>query len=872
LAGVGIQISPVLKAELDSLEHPPSGVPWADTVGRLKRVEDGLGELQRSYVDVERQRALAVAGWAELSAARRAEFSKRLEAAAAPAGEGRVAEAIDGIRRTLRDGLPEAGRRREETREIARKLVAIATEFTTGTGALEAAMRADQEAPPERWPETVRGIEDAIVETGETLRERGSQALDALKIALAATREYGVDPTTAQQAVEEAAARISTASPLEIAPLLAEARRVAEEPIVSVVAGLLDEVRPRIAEARRLGRDPTEVFTAMNRAREALRLKIYSEALAASQEAVDRIAQITEDLESVREELAAVEEMFGRLRRAGFSTEPLDPALQRVRAQLERADTDGARAGLQQAILQVGREALKYFLQRWTELDAVRAYARDRGFLPENVDRELTEVRGLLDAGQLAEGVERLAAVEVALRTAAEPFVARRIEEMEKGFADIPDEALAAPIRRLLADADVTLRVKQDLIASIESLRRAERDFSAVFAAHASALVEELEAENRVLEEMGGAGDEIQRQIDEVQQIFNMGDFVQASRASQEIRTRARQQQLLRSEEAVSHAKLALVELETMGLDLAKFRAQLEEAQASARAGEYAGAYKAASRLEESAARTSAQALEIVEGLARAQELLGHLRESGADPGPFYEALRESRLAFQALDFEGARAHLEKALGGLADEGARAETNRLLADLERLIEDGRRLAVPMEPFAARLAQLKTEQATAPPGATQTAAQLVHDDLVAILRPVLEENLRGLERDLDIARGAGVDVDKILAPLVEARRRITLPVPSGAAALLDEARAEFVDTRGFVEHAQRVAKRARDALAEAELLHERRPPCAPRWSGSRPSSPAATTDGSSSSGAPSNATCSSRPISTCRRRSPVSRRC
>ena len=818
LAGVGIQVPEALRSELESLAHPPADAPWAATVGRLKRVEDGLASAQRAYIDQERSQAVAVAEWAELTPPRRAEFLTQLDAASAPAADGRVAEAIDGLRRVLRTGLPEASRRRDQSRDAATRLAGMASEFGAGTSRLEAALRADQDANPEKWPETVRAIDDSVVDTGEALRERGGQGLDALRTALAATREYGVDPSAAQRAVEDAAAKLGAAAPLDIGPLLTEARRTAEEPIVTVVAGLLDEVRPRIAEARRLGRDPSDVFAAMNRAREALRLKIYSEALAASQEAVERVGRLTEDLEDAREEFVAVEEMFQRLRRVGFSTEPFDPAIQRIRGHLDRAEAAPAKQLIQETLLAVGREALRFFVQRWTALDGVRSYAREHGFLAEDVDASITEVRKLLDAGALAEGVERLAAAEVALRTAAQPYVAGRISEMERGFADIPDEALAAPIRRLLADADVSLRVKQDLVASVESLRRAERDFAAVFAAHASSLVEELEAENRVLEEMGGPGDEIQRQIDEVQQIFNMGDFVQASRASQDIRTRARQQQLLRSEEAVSHAKLALVELETMGLDLTQFRGQLEEAQASARAAQYAEAYKAATRLEESAQKTWTSAQEVVEALARAQDLLARVRETGADAGPFYGTLREARLSFQALDFDAARAKLDEVLSGLTNAGARAETARLVADIERMIEDGRRLAIPMEVFTARLAQLRTESATGPPPAAATTAHHIHDDLVGVLRPVLEENLRGLERDLDIARAAGVDVEKILQPLAEARRRISLPVPAGAAALLDEARAEFVSTRGFVEHAERVARRARGALAEADLLH------------------------------------------------------
>jgi hypothetical protein len=818
LAGAGISLPPDVQKEIDALASPPEGEAWAATVGRLAHVEEALSGAQRSYVEGSRERALRLAEWSQLSEKRRVEFTARLDAAMRPIAEGRLVEAIDGIRRTVTEGLPEATARRQASREAAGKISAAAKEYGTLTSRLDVALRDDADATPDRWPDSVKAIDDSIVEVGEGLRERGSQALDSLKVALNATREYGVDPTGAQQAVEEASARITTASPLEITPLLADARKAAEEPIVAVVAGLLDEVRPRIAEARRLGRDPSDVFAAMNRAREALRLKIYSEALAASQEAVDRVSRLTEDLEGVRDELRAVEEMLERLRRVQFSTEPFEPQVQRVRNFLDRAETGPARDLLRETVLAVGREALQYFLQRWTALDGVREYARERGFLPPDVDAAMAEVRTQLESGQLAEGVERLAAVEVSLRTAAVPFVGRRIEEMERGFSDIPDEALTAPIRRLLADADVTLRVKQEVVGAVESLRRAERDFAAVFAAHAAALVEELEAEGHVLEAMGGAGDEVQRQIDEVQQIFNMGDFVQASRASQEIRKRAQQQQLLRSEEAVSHAKLALVELETMGLDLTKFRAQLEEAQSAARAGKYADAYRAASRLEEAAGKTWTGAQEIVESLVRAQDLLGRLREAGVDPSPFYESLRDARTAFQALEFEAARALLEKVEKGLGSEEARLETTRLLANVERLVEDGRRLALPMESYANRLARMRTEMATAQPEATRTEARLVHEELIAILRPVLEENLRGLERDLDIARGAGVDVERIVAPLSEARRRIALPVPAGAAALLDEARSEFVETRGFVEHAERVAKRAREALAEADLLH------------------------------------------------------
>ncbi len=818
LSGTGIVVPPEVKRELEALRNPTGEETWSSTVGRLVRAEDALRKAEVDHVGRARDRALQVANWAGLSGERMKEFERQLELAGAPVQEGRPAEALESIGRLLREGLPEAVEKRRTAREAASSLLQQAKEHGAPTAALESSLDAGAEVGVEGWPDTVPKTEAAFREVGEALRARSRQSLEGLRASVDATVDYGIDPSEARRAIEEATAKIESAAPLEIHPIFLDARRVAEEPVVTVIASVLDEVRPKIAEARRLGRDPSEVFAAMNRAREALRLKIYSEAFAASQEALDRVSRLTEDVNVAREELQALEEMVERFRRVGFAAESLEPTLARIRAHLDRVEVTAARELLRETVVHLGREALQFFLGRVTGLDRVREYARSRGFLTPEMDQTLTEARELLDRGELAEAAERVSRAEVELRNAAGPYVAGRVEEMEKGLRDIPDDALGAPVRRLLADADVSLRVKQDLVASVDSLRRAERDFSAVFAAHASALVEVLEAEGRILEQMGGTSDEVQRQIDEVQQIFNMGDFVKASRASQEIRTRAQQQQLLRSEEAVSHAKLSLVELETMGLDLSKFRAELEQAQEAARAAKYLDAYQVATRLEESAARARAAAQLVLDALGKAGERLNRLREAGVDPAPFYEPLRNARVQLQALEFDAARGTVEGVQQRLAEEEARLETSRLLQEIGLLIEDGQRLSSPMEPFSARFEQLKTERATAPADATRTGARLLHEELVAVLRPVLEENLRTLETDLDIARSAGVDLEKILLPLSEARRRLALAVPVGAAALLDAARSEFVSTRGLVEHAERVAKRARDALASADLLH------------------------------------------------------
>ena len=56
------------------------------------------------------------------------------------------------------------------------------------------------------------------------------------------------------------------------------------------------------------------------------------------------------------------------------------------------------------------------------------------------------------------------------------------MEELEKGFAEIQNDEVIAPVRRALADADVSLRVKEDLASSLDSLKRADREFATIFA------------------------------------------------------------------------------------------------------------------------------------------------------------------------------------------------------------------------------------------------------------------------------------------------------------------------------------------------------------------------------------------------------
>lgn len=813
----GLPLPSEFASTLRAVTGPPAAGDDGAVIDQLAQLDAWIRAAQGAFSTQLRARARQSAEWAGASPGVLAALDPELRAVMETVGEGKLAEGTDRVTELLLAKVPEVRERRDAMRTTGLEVMAAGRDLGVPTEALETALQADAESTALDWPRTVPAIEAANAQLADALRDRVAQVVQSLGRTLESVRDYDVDPTAALTVVEDVASRVPGAGATDLPKLLNEARAATEEPVVGIVASLLDAVRPKLVEVRRLGRNASEVFSAMNRAREALRLKIYSEALAASQEAIDRVGALTADLDAARAEAESLGELLGRLATTRFPTAAYEQGLARARSQLERVELDAAREVLAQTVRSLGSETVAYFSDRFAQLDRVFQLAAERGFLPPGAQDDLARARQLLENGELADAGELAAALEVRARTAAGPYVARRVEELEGGFREIPDESLVAPVRRLLADADVSLRVKEDLPASIESLRRAEREFSAVFAAHASTLVEMLEDERKVLEAMGGTGDEIQRQIDEVQQIFNMGDFVKASRTSQEIRSRAQQQQLVRSEESISHAKLALVELGKMGLDAGSLKGELESAGEAARARRYAEAYRLSNEVQESARRTKSRAEAVLQGMGEATDLWQELKAAGVAVDAFREQLKLAKASYGALDFDGALATVSALKGSLRAARDEAEATRLSAEVQLLREDIQRLSLDIGPLADAAAGLAERVARGPPAEAVAAAQRVHEELVQMVRPVLSENLRTLEQDLDVARSAGLESPDVVDLVAEARRRLALMVPIGAAEVIDRARTQLVENRGFLEHAERIVKRARDALSQAELV-------------------------------------------------------
>ena len=172
-----------------------------------------------------------------------------------------------------------------------------------------------------------------------------------------------------------------------------------------------------------MGRDPSEVFSAMNRAREALRLKIYSEAIAASQEAIDRVARATEELETARDEYAALDRLLQRLATSKFSVDAYRSQLARIRSMLDQVEGAQAREALKE-LRPPARPGSLSILPGAMEPPRQSRHLRERTRLRSrgNGNRVSCDSRAARCGRDRGSG-ERLALAEVQLRAASGPYI-----------------------------------------------------------------------------------------------------------------------------------------------------------------------------------------------------------------------------------------------------------------------------------------------------------------------------------------------------------------------------------------------------------------------------------------------------------------
>ncbi|MGI0150405.1 MAG: hypothetical protein ACREC5_00515, partial [Thermoplasmata archaeon] len=406
LAEVGLPVPEEVPPLLDESATFQSEGRWREAIDRALAVLEAVKAGEAKYADSLEGQFRRLAEWAGESPDRIALAAAQTQPLTESILAGHGGDGLTEYYAILDRELPAVAAKRAAARSEAEALLLTARELGVATSEVEEELAKEAAAVITSVPDRVGDLVASTDRTASAVRERVAQAVSGYGATLTSLQDGGSGVASALARLEAASLRIPAASPGELAGLLREAREATEEPVVLVVASLLDEVRPKLVEARRLGRNSSEVFGAMNRAREALRLRIYGEALAASEQALERVSTLTEDLEAARDEAQTLEELLEKLGGSRFPVASHLAALREVRECLERVELGRAQDMIHQTIERVGSEAVGFFQSQLAEIERIGEEARELGFRPEEFPQRLGLARALLAAGALAEAAE----------------------------------------------------------------------------------------------------------------------------------------------------------------------------------------------------------------------------------------------------------------------------------------------------------------------------------------------------------------------------------------------------------------------------------------------------------------------------------
>ncbi len=792
---------------------------FPEVASALKDWEAGLAKAEAGKTEATRERIRAVVKWAG-EESRLEAIEKELSPCFDALLSGDAKGAASCFEKNLATALPQGTKKLQQKVEEVQGLVKLSKELEIDPGSLTKALEGVQGASPLTYDRVAGSIDEAKAGTEKEIRSRSLERAKDLRDFSETLKEEGAEFSEGSAALEEVVSQIPSAALEDLKGLVARATEAVEGPAMSVVAAYIDEVRPRLVEARQLGRNAVPAIEEVNKAREAYRKKDFRQAVQRSQKALEIVSDLVADMEAGHEEISEFKHLLTRLATGGLAAPAYDEYVQKAEEALRKNELDKMRTELQEGLRVVGRESLPYFRSQLEQARRVLAQIEERGWSSAELPGKLKSVRQNFQEGRFAETAEALSNFKATLRASVAPHLTHRLEELGKAVEEIPDADSVSGVRRLMAETDIALKVKVDVELALEKLAQTEKELAVTFAARASSLVDELDEEVRGLGAMGIETGSLQREIQQIHQIFDMGDFVKASRASRELKARMLQQQLLRAEGEVSKAKFSLVELSKMGLEPAQLKQGLVDATERVRSGRYPGAYQRAANVLTEAEKLKVTAQKVREEIGSLAEIVSGLRKGGVgqeELQPVLPRAKQASEAYQAMDFERSLelvADLKATLRSLAQ---RREALRSISELGQLLTSSRQV-LPSDPSWEK--DLKEAEGKLSSGDAAAAVGMLKDlrpRIVDGVRGGLDGQLKTLEADLRSARSAGLDTSQVEGPLAEARRKLAEPVPMGVAELIDRARRDFFQGRAFLEQAQKSIALAREAVNQGELV-------------------------------------------------------
>ena len=655
------------------------------------------------------------------------------------------------------------------------------------------------------------------------LEEQGRSSLRArlqeLKGALTTATNSGADAGEVPHELEALVVEVDRVPLPEGFPLLARAQGLIEPPVLRVVFERLEEVRTYMEEARDLGRNVDQTVEKIRGVRDAIRDKDYTRALKVSSDVLDSARSSVEDMEIAHTELEEFKALIGRLGSGGLDASRFQQYIQEAEAALVKRDFTVARASLREGIRAVGRESSQFLGEQLDRVERTLTALSERHWTyPDEMSAHIEEANLLLSSARVAEAAEVLSQLSIQLKEAVAPSIQARLDELDQTASLIADETTRHQAQATLAQ--VRTFTGPDTLGFLQKLTEAEREINITMATEVGRVVADLDDALTRLGKMGIPLEDRSREITRVREIFDLGDYPRAAKSGQEILAAMSQLAATRAEEALSEAKLALVEVSKTVPEPATVKDLLEAARTSLQSGNPLEALETAQRATNTAHSIQSTAQSIVDRISQIVNQMTALRKRGATPEELRlltSKIADVRTAYQSLAFDTAEATIVE-IRQLGNQlSLRMDSRTLNETLKAMVDGTGALGLPETAWLERAETcLKDSQAGDPQGPQKQLEEL-GVEILAKLRPVLDEQLATLDGELRVAREQGLETREADALLSDVRTKMSEKFPTGVGRAIGQVRKQFFQSKAFQETANRALAESREIVNQADLM-------------------------------------------------------
>lgn len=666
-------------------------------------------------------------------------------------------------------------------------------------------------------------IEETLGHVRESLRPKFSGRVQKLRDVVEKMREGGTDVSEVSRELDDLSGSLGNLPPGECVSRISKLGEMVEGPILRVIFGQVEEIRPYLESARGMGRPIDGIVDGMNHTRALLNAKEYARALDSSSEALERAKNLLEDVEIARSEIEEFRALLFKLEVAGLSVVDLQEYTTKAEAASAKGDFANVKLILRDGAKTLGRQSSHFFRGQIGQIERCLEMMERIGFsVTDEVKSRVEDLKLLLSSGNIPGVIEMVSDINVKLQSLVREGLQKKVETLNSDMDALTNEDARKKSSALIAEIKTQPENVEQYIASMESLVKAEQESALVLGSEVGRSIEDLGVGLENLRSMEQDTTELQGEVGIVRQIMDTGNLVRALRSSQELSGRITQLSMSRAEDALSSAKLSIVEISKMTSEPPDLRDLQNRARDAFQAGKYLESYRTAVQAKEQAIALQQRSQKIVERIGQIVAQITALRKKGSPVDELRAVtarIAGVREAYQKLSFDEAENQLANIQASMDSLVIRTDGRLLLDTLRGVLEGVSTLGIPTVEWEERVGSLTDQLTGDNPSKVKLLVEELTERVLDKVRPVLQDNLQALQSELKIANDQGIDIRAAEGLVNEASDKLRSPLaPVGVAKIIAEVRRDFSQNRALQEAAQRALSGAKELVSQAEMMN------------------------------------------------------